>query len=587
MLATRMKQAAAGAATNPYLAVVNSLAASVIAYWPGELTGATVNDASGNGRTGTASNTTTEAGLLGDAFRFSGVINSGLYAGAGLRGAIDQDEFCVSMIVKVDLNGALVPRLYNQYGNSSTEYIAMEIRTASGNRLDMYLREGGVNAQWTEFAILQDLQWFHVVMFNSKSLGQFGVYFNRLYLPIGRALAGVTPGIDSPFPEIGYYLDGWIQHIVWMDTGIPSQSDVDALYYGAFAQPSSSIETVFSDTFDGNESAPLATPRASGLAITDTGNYMSIASGSVSWSQKTTNETDPRIMSGAQTRKQGRGAISVVTPGSVGVGWGSVSTRTPYLDSFLLQSSSIFAQSSNVQLAMGSAAASNEYKTAHIMRRYGNYHLIKGGAYTEWTLVFVSSISLASAYAGFGAWNQNAATTANALMVKDLPAPFNQDFDIATTRLAGGRTAGDTFTHTADGIIEFTLTTRPSAGSIDFRFRVQDANNYWQVLVSTTGATTLNEVVAGTPTTRGSATPGMNTTHKALIIMVGSTIRGIAQIGTSYSFMWTAYTSATNFATETDGELASLGTGGRVSDIVAWPRTLSGNAVTVLDAAVA
>lgn len=574
-----------GESTDPYMAVVNSLTAPVIAYWPGTLAGTTVLDASGNGRTGTAENITPDDGLLGDAIRFSGASDSGLYAEAGLRGAIDQDEFCVSMIVKCDLNGAIVPRLYNQYGNSAAEYIAMEIRTASGNRLDMYLREGGVNAQWTEFALLQDLEWFHVVMFNSKSQGQFGLYFNRLYLPIGRALAGVTPGIDSPYPEVGYWLDGWIQHIVWMDTGIPSQADVDALYYGAFDPASSDITTIFSDTFDGNESAPLATPRASGLAITDTGNYMSIVSGQLSWSQKTTNNVDPRVMSGSQSRKQGRALLGYTTPGSVYVGWDDDGTGSPTHESFLFQSGSIFAMATNAQFNLGAAASSNEYKVAIIMRRYGADWLVKGGAYTEWTRIFVSSLSAAARYAGLGTSNQNSATTANALMVKDLPAPFNRDFDLATSRLAGGRTAGDTFTHTADCIINFTLTTRPSVGSIDFRFRVQDANNYWQVLVSTTGATTLNEVVAGTPTSRGTGTPGMNAGHVAIIICAGSTIYGISQTTSSYAFMWTAYTSATNFATETDGELASLATGGLVSDIVAWPRTLGESAVTILDEA--
>ena len=37
-----------------------------------------------------------------------------------------------------------------------------------------------------------------------------------------------------------------------------------------------------------------------------------------------------------------------------------------------------------------------------------------------------------------------------------------------------------------------------------------------------------------------------------------------------------------NFATETDGELETEGTGGAVTDIIAWPRTLSGAALSTL-----
>jgi hypothetical protein len=46
------------------------------------------------------------------------------------------------------------------------------------------------------------------------------------------------------------------------------------------------------------------------------------------------------------------------------------------------------------------------------------------------------------------------------------------------------------------------------------------------------------------------------------------------------------YTSAANFQTETDGELETEGTGGAVTRIEVWPRTLSGAALAALDAVV-
>jgi hypothetical protein len=42
------------------------------------------------------------------------------------------------------------------------------------------------------------------------------------------------------------------------------------------------------------------------------------------------------------------------------------------------------------------------------------------------------------------------------------------------------------------------------------------------------------------------------------------------------------YAAAANFQTETDGELETEGTGGAVTDIVSWPRTLSGAALAEL-----
>ena len=44
------------------------------------------------------------------------------------------------------------------------------------------------------------------------------------------------------------------------------------------------------------------------------------------------------------------------------------------------------------------------------------------------------------------------------------------------------------------------------------------------------------------------------------------------------------YSSAANYKTAATGELESLGTGGLASDIIAWPRTLSGQALRALEA---
>src|SRR5690606_5532771 len=91
------------------------------------------------------------------------------------------------------------------------------------------------------------------------------------------------------------------------------------------------------------------------------------------------------------------------------------------------------------------------------------------------------------------------------LCAVNLRAPWNTDYGIATQRLAGARSAGDTFTHEADCLLEFTVTTLPSADQIEMRFRAQDASNYWQVTVDSSGNLDLDEVVGGVVTQRGTA----------------------------------------------------------------------------------
>jgi hypothetical protein len=62
-----------------------------------------------------------------------------------------------------------------------------------------------------------------------------------------------------------------------------------------------------------------------------------------------------------------------------------------------------------------------------------------------------------------------------------------------------------------------------------------------------------------------------------VVIADGTTIRVYAN-----NVLKITYTSATNFQTATQGRVY-LGTGGAVSDIVTYPRYLSGEALTVLN----
>jgi hypothetical protein len=121
-------------------------------------------------------------------------------------------------------------------------------------------------------------------------------------------------------------------------------------------------------------------------------------------------------------------------------------------------------------------------------------------------------------------------------------------------------TAGATFAHPANTRIEFTVAALPVSGNIDLFFRKQDATNYWRVAVGSTGNFTLLEVVAGAGTTRGTANGVMSSGHRVVIIATGSVITGYS----NGVLRWT-YSSASNFATATTGEISSLGTGGSIS----------------------
>lgn len=147
-----------------------------------------------------------------------------------------------------------------------------------------------------------------------------------------------------------------------------------------------------------------------------------------------------------------------------------------------------------------------------------------------------------------------------------LDSRFATDYGLATSRLVSP-IAGATTTSEADAVIETTITTLPSAGAITLRLRMQDAQNHWEVDLQSSGAMTLYERVANVPTARGNAAAVLVNGSQVVITLEGSVIKGYSD----NVLRWT-YSSATSFQTLTANEVATLGTGGVVSQITCWPR---------------
>lgn len=161
------------------------------------------------------------------------------------------------------------------------------------------------------------------------------------------------------------------------------------------------------------------------------------------------------------------------------------------------------------------------------------------------------------------------------------------DLGICTSQLLGSRSQGDTFTHTADSSpIEFTVTTLPPSGQIEFVFRRQDASNYWQVTVDSSGNLDLDEVVEGVATQRGTSS-GVIVSGDRILIYAENDAINIKEHNGSAAAVPTriTYTSASNFQLATVGELLTLPASAVVSDIIAWPTVVPSTAYqAILDA---
>lgn len=218
--------------------------------------------------------------------------------------------------------------------------------------------------------------------------------------------------------------------------------------------------------------------------------------------------------------------------------------------------------------AVGSFAYGTEYQLAVILRSSGgSLYLAKGGDYSSWTLLAATDTNSDATL--YPTVQTEETPTTEEVSGFDLPSPWASDYGIATQRLEGTRAAGDSFSHEANCLITWNAALNSSLA-----FRWQDDDNCWRVNVGADGSLTLNEVVSGVATARG--TYGAGTVADGSFCMLvadGQTINlynGDAQI---------TYSSASNFEALTAGKVIS----GAPVNVVAWPRVLSGEALTTLE----
>lgn len=226
------------------------------------------------------------------------------------------------------------------------------------------------------------------------------------------------------------------------------------------------------------------------------------------------------------------------------------------------------------------AVANTFYVFAHVVRSAGMFHIIDGKlAGVDYSSTNANLYVSIAQVASFG---RHPAKT-DYIRVAQLGGPWQDDYGIATQRLAGARSEADAFTHEANAfLLDFVLTALPSSGDIEIEIRRTDANNCWKLQVTSTGVFSLIEVVAGTPTARLSIASCAN--GDRLILMMDGANARIARYRAGASANSSVYASVSTFTTQTSGVISSLGTGGAISDLVTWPRVLSGDALAWVNA---
>lgn len=143
------------------------------------------------------------------------------------------------------------------------------------------------------------------------------------------------------------------------------------------------------------------------------------------------------------------------------------------------------------------------------------------------------------------------------------------DYGIVTERIDGALNTNDTYTHPADFSQTIDMGTLGSSAH-KIRFREQDSSNYWENWISSAGASSLRETVAGSPTQRATATGAFSGGEVAKLRCEDESIWGWANASRSF-----AYSSAANFKTATSGKIEQVGLTGALSNLKVYSYELA------------
>jgi len=360
-----------------------------------------------------------------------------------------------------------------------------------------------------------------------------------------------------------------------------------------FDQSGSSVEYLLEDNFTTDESAPITNPRTcepgpGELNIVDTGNALSISDDILISTQRTTT-SDPRFLSTEQfERASGLASYWKLSKSGSGnaaaFGFSSIAGQGGdgvlfYFYSTLVK---VYDNTTLTNNAWNGAWPYGEFaEFIFIMRSTGAFYLIKDPSFfTEWSIYWVGILSASDGYISYYAGSSGTDdTNIDTVKVFQMPSPWDDDANIYTDYDA--MPASDTeFEAQANCIIDFTITTIQTSGTLEIRFRIQDSSNYWRFTHLSTGSAYLHEVVAGTPTQRVSMTAVL-ANQRVQILCNDEKISIWA--GTYGTTLKSTYAFASNFKTDTGAHLVTLGVDQVLENFYVWPVTLSGDLLSEIE----
>jgi hypothetical protein len=371
---------------------------------------------------------------------------------------------------------------------------------------------------------------------------------------------------------------------------VKDASDNISSVYGS---PAAVVVIVYllQDLFTTDDAAPMTSPRTceptGALTVVDTTNLMSISGGKLVWTGRNA-QSDPMVRTASALYAR---AIGLAISAKVDSTKEANVKLSPVAGSYYLDTHDNAGWSAG-SLRIGDGNPIVQGATAginpiYVIARTKGYLVIQDVGGTK-TLLFVYGATTqaidANLYAVVGAVNNNVAGEADNLYVARLPAPYATDTGIVTNSSASPA-SNDELTHTADCHVEVEWVATTGA-TAELWLRRTDADNGWVVRCDQGGSTIkLIQKQGGVETERSSAAQTWTNTTKYRIyaIAYGNNIYTYAIAYGGKDAQKNSYTSATFNNTATIGKVVA--SAGALTNFVTWPRTLSGTALSILQAA--
>lgn len=229
--------------------------------------------------------------------------------------------------------------------------------------------------------------------------------------------------------------------------------------------------------------------------------------------------------------------------------------------------------STTAQVGTWDTSTSVENRFASVMLGTSGSYMFQevAGVWTLlWYTPFGNSATMRMAFSTF-----NTAYKIRYARRRQLGAPWTTDFAIATVNIASPAHLTQ-YTATADAIHRLTITAPGSlANECGFRYRIQDASNYWRAYFNASGAFRIDSVAAGVATNRlnvaGVITAGQ--TRSIQIVCDGSDHVGYTS-GTASPHTRQGNTTLSHMNSQLN-IAADIGAGWTVSNLISHPRRSS------------